>query len=247
MRRALTMGLGALLVFAVVLCVRLPTRWAVKFLPADVRCTAPEGSIWNGGCAQLDVRNLALGAAQWEFDAVPLLRGALAGTARLQRADGQLGGRFELHRNGRIDAWDLRGDLPLDPQLMPFFPANWRGRVQLDVARLAAQGRKLELLKGVVSARDILATGPRPDAFGSYELRVQEPPDATGKLHGKLRDLDGPFSLDANLTLDRDGIWDVQGQVAARPGANLVVARQLEILGTPDAAGRRNFSLSNRQ
>jgi hypothetical protein len=246
MRRGTWMGVAALLVFAVVLCMRLPARWAVRLLPAYIQCTAPEGSIWNGACAQLTVRAVPLGNAQWQIDSGPLLRAALAGSARLQRADGQVSGKFEFRPGGRIKAYDLLGDLPLDPALLPFFPSNWRGRVQFDVPRLTAQGQKLELLQGVVTVRDILATGPRPDQFGSYELRVQDPPDARGITHGSLRDLDGPFAVTAQVVLEPAGIWEVKGQIAARPGASPAVARQIEILGSPDASGRRNFALSNR-
>lgn len=241
------MGVVALLVFALVFASRLPARWLAGLLPAGLQCDAPQGSVWNGSCAQLTVRDLALGSLDWQLDAAPLLRGALRGAARLQRADGRLAGRFELRLGGRIEAHDLRGDLPLDPRLIPALPANWRGRLLLDVPHAVARGRQIEALQGTVSARDIVAMGPRPDAFGSYELRIQGPPDAEGRLHGTLRDLEGPFSIAAKLTLDRAGIWEVSGQIAARPGAPPAVARQIEILGTPDAAGRRNFSLSNRQ
>jgi hypothetical protein len=241
------MSVAALLVFAAVLCARLPARWLSALLPPYIQCVTPEGSVWNGSCARLNVRNLDIGAAQWQLHPATLLRGALSGTLRLQRNDGQLGGRFELRPTGRIEAYALVGDVPLDPALIPAFPANWRGRLQLDVPRLTARDRQIELLQGVVTVRDIVATGPRPEAFGSYELRMQDPPDAAGRLQGKLRDLDGPFSLDANLTLERGGIWDVKGQIGTRPGASPSMARQLEILGTPDAAGRHNFALSNRQ
>jgi Type II secretion system (T2SS), protein N len=241
------MSLAALLVFAAVFCARLPARWLSALLPTYIQCNAPEGSVWNGSCAQLNVRNLDLGATQWQVHAATLLRGALSGTARLQRSDGQLSGRFELRLDGRIDAYELVGDLPLDPVLFPAVPANWRGRLQLNVPRLVAKGEQLQLLQGIVTVRDIVATGTRPESFGSYELSLQDPPDADGRIQGKLRDLDGPFSLDAHLTLERGGIWDIKGQIGTRAGASPSVARQLEILGTPDAAGRRNFALSNRQ
>ncbi|MEO7773714.1 MAG: type II secretion system protein N [Steroidobacteraceae bacterium] len=246
MRRIVLMSVAALLVFAIVLCARLPTSWAARFFPANVQCIGPEGSIWNGGCAQLTVQNIALGTAQWQVARAALLRGALSATARFQRADGQLSGRFELRMSGRIEANDLRGDLPLDPALITALPANWTGRLQLDIPRLTMHDEQVELIQGVIRVRDIIANGPRPDAFGSYELRVRDPPDAAGRIHGRLRDLDGPYSLDADLALERGGIWDVKGTIAANAGASDSVRRQIEILGSPDAAGRRNFSLSNR-
>ena len=61
---------------------------------------------------------------------------------------------------------------------------------------------------------------------------------------GQIRDLDGPLERARYAALTRQGGYEVEGVVAARAGASPALIDNLRYLGTPDAAGRRPFSLS---
>jgi hypothetical protein len=82
--------------------------------------------------------------------------------------------------------------------------------------------------------------------FGSYQAVFA--PDANGggsnTPTGVVHDLGGPLALDATLQLTRDPGYVLQGQVTARPSAPAEFADELKYLGSPDASGRRPFSLS---
>jgi hypothetical protein len=58
-----------------------------------------------------------------------------------------------------------------------------------------------------------------------------------------VHDTGGPLALDATLQLTHDPGYVVQGHVAARSSASSALADDLKYLGSPDASGRRSFSL----
>jgi hypothetical protein len=61
---------------------------------------------------------------------------------------------------------------------------------------------------------------------------------------GQIRDLGGPLSVTGTLKLTRQGGYEVEGLVAARADAPPELINNMRFLGSPDATGRRPFSLS---
>ena len=61
---------------------------------------------------------------------------------------------------------------------------------------------------------------------------------------GQLRDTGGPLSVAGTLRLTQAGGFDVQALVAPRPDAPPELTSNLKFLGSPDASGRRQFSMS---
>jgi hypothetical protein len=61
---------------------------------------------------------------------------------------------------------------------------------------------------------------------------------------GQLRDLNGPLSVTGVVRLSPDGSYELAGSVAPKPDADPDLARVLQLLGTPDAEGRRAFSIA---
>lgn len=59
-----------------------------------------------------------------------------------------------------------------------------------------------------------------------------------------MRDTGGPLSVSGTLRLTRAGGFDVQALVAPRADAPPELLNNLRFLGSPDASGRREFSMS---
>jgi hypothetical protein len=97
-------------------------------------------------------------------------------------------------------------------------------------------------MQGHIEARDLYQTGGTPGSIGNYAVDF---PGGTHPPKGKLRDLGGPLSVEGEVSLEPQRRVVVSGMVAARPTADPSLANQLRILGTPDAQGRRPFSLEN--
>ena len=71
------------------------------------------------------------------------------------------------------------------------------------------------------------------------------PPELTGnELVGALSDMGGPLEIAGNVRLSPDRSYLIEGSVAPRPEADKSMTDSLQILGAPDAQGRRPFSLS---
>jgi hypothetical protein len=61
---------------------------------------------------------------------------------------------------------------------------------------------------------------------------------------GTLQDQGGPLQLKAQLHLQPSLVWELEGSVATRTGADPDLARQIQYLGAADAQGMRPFSLA---
>ncbi len=80
--------------------------------------------------------------------------------------------------------------------------------------------------------------------WGSYSVTF--PPPTAGDPVGQLKDLgSGPLAVEGALKLTPAPGFDLQGLVAARPSASADLVQNLRFLGSPDAQGRREFSLES--
>lgn len=246
MRRTIRILLSAGVAFLLIVVARLPAAWAVALLPAAaaIECREPAGTLWRGRCGRLIARGAALGALDWRLRPAALLRGALAGSASLRPLQGPVAADFELGLGGGVlELRAVSADVRLDPPLLPQLPATLQGQVRADLDLVRLAGRRLEALTGRIEARGLRQIGQSATEIGDYEIVF--PAGAAGKPpRGALRDLGGPLSVTATVILTPEPGYLIEGTVAARPQTPSALARQIEFLGSPDAAGRRPFSLS---
>jgi hypothetical protein len=249
MRARSLLILLAVIAFLGVLVARLPLKWATRLLPGNVSCAQPSGSLWQGRCGALAVQNgaagpMPLGTVSWTLAPAALLRTHAAGVVRFEGP--QLLGSATVDASLARDLHlsDVELAAPLDRRLLGMVPANWTGRLQLRIAALSVRGGQLETLRGTLEAHDIVAQGPRPDEFGSYSLTFADPPSgAAGGIHrGALKDLGGPLEVDGTLEVRDNFAWELDAGIKARASATSQLARLIEVLGPPDAQGRRRFS-----
>lgn len=247
MRRIAWMVLAASAAFVAILVARLPASWALALLPAsaDVQCAEASGTLWAGRCGRFAARGMTFGTLEWRLHPSRLLRGRLAGTVAVHRPGSRLVARVETPLlGGALEARELRAELELEPALLPRLPSTLSGRVSADLSHLHFDGKRLDALAGRIVARELHEAGPSPASLGDYELAFDQPSPVAGPLRGTLRDLGGPLGVQGTVTLTTEPGYLVEGLVATRPDASAELARQIEFLGSPDASGRRPFSLS---
>jgi len=243
-RRAIWMGIAALLVFGVLLVARFPARWAGAWLPAGVTCQRLAGTLWNGRCAGLTANGSLIGDARWTLHPARLLAGRLGGDVALTRAGLDVRGEIEATPRGNLVARNLQVLVPLDRAVVPQAPPNLRGTVRAQLARLAASGRTITQIEGRIEALGLVqGAGAGGVTLGDYVVTFPAAPAAEEPV-GALQDLRGPLDVSGSLRLTREPGFVLEGLVAARPDATPQLARQLEYLGRPDAAGRRPFSIA---
>lgn len=248
MRRPLRIAAAAAAAFVLVVIVEFPARWAAAALPRGASCAQLSGTLWRGACAGLTERGAPLGDLTWSIHPLRLLTGALSADISLTRAAGDARARIDLGFTGRVAARDVHAVFPLDHSLLPAVPPSTHGSVQADLSSVRWDGRRITAVSGRIDVRGL--TGERGEPLGDYRLAFPRslsgaaPGKASADPVGRLRDLGGPFAVDGTVRLTGEPGYVIDAQVAPRPGAPPDIVNALRFLGTPDAGGRRPFSLA---
>ena len=241
MRRSLWIALLAAVAFVVIVLARMPAAWVVPTRGTQWACASIDGSLWSGSCAGLTVSGTPLGDMSWELHPLRLLAGRLAAHLTLSHGPADAAADVEVTFGQRLTARNVIADLPLDPALLPSVPANLHGRAHVDLALAQVQRGVIRQLQGRIEARNLEERSGNNTALGSYSVSF---PGGSGDPVGTLRDLEGPLALEGTLRLTPAPGFELEGVIAARRGAPPELVNSLRFLGSPDATGRRPFSLS---
>jgi Type II secretion system (T2SS), protein N len=239
-RRTFWLVLLAAVAFVVIVLTRLPASWVVPAGgSAGFTCASVDGSVWSGACSGIAVRRLALGDLTWELKPAQLLTGALA--AHVTLAHGPIGIRADvaLGFGHRLTLRNLVADLAVDHRALPQVPRDLSGTLHVDLALADIEKGAITQLKGRLEAHDLVDSHGRVTPLGSYALTFPGQ-----DLTGQLQDLGGPLVVSGTVRLTPGPGYAVEGLVAARPGAPPELVNNLLYLGSPDAGGRRPFSMA---
>ena len=242
MKRGFWIGLLAAVAFVAIVVARMPAAWFIPAGRAAASCSGIDGSLWSGTCTDLTVNGFPIGDVSWELQPLRLLAGKLAAHVTVVRGEGHARADLELGFGQRVIARNVVADLPLDPKLMPGLPASVHGRAHVELALARVEQGAISELQGRVEAHDLEDRSGADTPLGSYAITF---PGGSGDQVGKLRDLDGPLALEGTLRLTRRPAgFELEGLIAPRRGAPPEVVNNIRFLGSPDASGRRPFSLS---
>lgn len=221
---------------------------AARLAPLGLAATGVSGTVWNGRITEVAWRGVPLGELRWRARPSALLRGRLGAHLQLLRSDGSVQGEAYAGLGGRIDLRNLSGELPIEAfaAFPSGLPRGWRGRLRGEVAELELQGGLPSAARGTIEVLDLIGPPPRSFPSGSYSVEMPHPSvqSAAGELDARIVDTAGPFDVEARLTLDQDREFLFEGLIAATGGVPDPIRQALELLGPPDAAGRREFSVS---
>jgi len=243
-KRTILLIVCVVLVFAGFVIARLPASWVMPDPKSGMACSEVDGSVWNGTCTGLTVQQQPVGDLSWEVHAMRLLSGKINADVVVTRPTGSIRGNVESGFDKKIVARDLLVDLPVDQELASAFPPNLRslrGKIHAQLAYLRVDGQIIRAIEGIVEVHD-LSDGDQK--WGSYSVTF--PPPTAGVPVGQLKDLgSGPLAVEGSLKLTPAPGFELQGLVAARPSASADLVQNLRFLGSPDAQGRRQFSLES--
>jgi hypothetical protein len=233
---------AGIVVFLGVLVLYLPAAWFAGALPAQWRCNELGGSVWHGECHGLAFQGSHLGDATWNLSVSGALGGRAVGDIAVRGNALNLTADLDTSLRGTGELRNVKGTLVMDPALLPLWPAQQRGTVTTDLQRVSlAEGGALRDVVGKIELRDFRQLGSQPMDLGSYQVMF-EGAAAAGPVTGKVRDLGGPFIVDATLTLDAARSYLVQGYITGRSAAAERTVRELTLGAPPDASGRSTFS-----
>jgi len=231
----------AVAVFLITLLVRLPAQLLLPLLPADVVCAAPDGTVWRGGCEELRVGTWSVAQLTWSLHPAALLRLRIAADVASQDPAARGHAQVELAPNGDLAITALEATIAMPGGSGPV-PAGASGTLLLAIDSARVQGGHLVAVQGKVNLQRLRIENPPAD-LGNFELRFAPPKDAAPMI-GQLTDLGGPLSVVGVLQLASNGSYDLEGSIAPRPNSGADLTQMLQLLGPPDAQGRRGFSLA---
>jgi general secretion pathway protein N len=241
-RRGLWIGIAALAAFLAIVLARLPAAWLVPTTGPRALCASVDGSVWSGTCSGMSIARNPIGDVSWALRPLQLFRGRLVVHASAVRDAAHISADVQLGLDQHLTARSLLGDVPLDPRIIPGLPATLTGRAHLDLPlAVLAQGAITQLV-GRIEVRDLVDHTGGSTALGSYVIEFPE--GASGDPVGKLHDLEGPLAVEGTMRLTRQPGFELEGQITARPGAPAELVNSIRFLGSPDALGRRPFTIS---
>ena len=231
------LGIGAFLLFALV---TLPASAVLSFFHVSgVTLSGVSGTIWKGRAQAVRSGNVHVGSVEWNLNVLALLTGKLGADVKVTRSDGFAQGSIAVS-GSRVTMRGLNAALPLSA-LPPNVVQGWTGAATLKLTQLVLDNAWPVAATGTVQVTDLTGPANRPIPMGGYKVVFPDGPAADG-LQGALSDTGGgPLAVNGTIDIKKDRSYVVKGLVAARPGAPSDMARQLEILGAPDAEGRREF------
>ncbi len=242
-RTLVLMTIAGLLVFVGVLVLYLPASWLAPMLPPQLRCAELGGSLWQGECLGAEFQGAKLGDATWNLAPGSAIAGRLAGDVEVRGGALIAHADLDLKLNGSGELRNVTARFPLDPAFVAQFPRDQRGTIVIDLKRVVlADGRALSQLQGTIELHEFRQVGSNPLALGSYRLTFDGTTQSNGTTVGQVRDLGGPFAVEATLTLTPPNNYLVQGFMTGRSASAERLVREITLGAPPDASGRSAFS-----
>ncbi|HKQ16655.1 MAG TPA: type II secretion system protein N [Steroidobacteraceae bacterium] len=236
----LALGVGAFLILALV---TLPASVVLSFVhPANVTLSGISGTIWNGRAQAVRSGTMHLGSVDWGLNVLSLFTGKLGADVKVARTDGFAQGSVAAGAGG-ITLRKFNASLPIGALPPNIVRGGWTGTLNLKLAELALDNAWPVTLSGTIEVADLVGPANRPAALGGYKVVFPEGAAKSDTLTGTLTDTGGPLAVNGTVQLKKDRSYLVSGLIATRPNAPSDMARTLEILGEPDAQGRRQFSI----
>ncbi|MGH8371172.1 MAG: type II secretion system protein N [Gammaproteobacteria bacterium] len=245
-RKVLRWLVAGILAYLIFLCATFPASYALRWVQADVpgiQLSDVSGSIWSGHAGQLVFESVPLGALSWDFDWRAPWSGKLG--YHLTLADGvtRLKGRLAIGRAGQIVIRDLSGRVPVQrlDHWLPLPPDSVTGLLQLNLNSLSVTNGMPQAADGSITLSDANLNWPQAATLGSYSLKLHTSQGITGDI----QDTSGPLAMQAQVILQTDGQYHVQGTLAARD-KDSAAAHLLTYLGSPGPDGKYPFNFAGR-
>lgn len=234
------LGIGAFLLFALV---TLPASTVLSYFhPAGVTISGVSGTIWEGRAEAVRSGNTHVGSVEWDLNILPLFTGNLGADVKVTRSDGFAQASIAVS-GARITLHEFNASLPLSALPPNVVRGGWTGTARLKLAQLAIENSWPVAATGTIEVADLVGPANRPAPLGGYKVVFPEGAATAQGLKGALSDTGGPLAVNGSVDIKKDRSYLVTGLIATRPGAPGDMSRTLEILGEPDAQGRRQFSI----
>lgn len=244
MRNSKRLILAGVVTFVAGLIISFPARVAYQwFAPAELRLSGISGSIWRGKAAEGSAGGVYLTNINWSFRPLGLLTGKLEYASSSRLASGFIDAKIAVGVSGRLMLSDVSGALTLDilAGMLPL--SGIEGDISLQFEELVVENGMPVQVTGTLKIANLVSRYLSPAPLGDYQAEFET--QAEGIL-GSVDAISGVLDLIGTIRLRPDRNYEFSGKVAARSNAPVNISQQLQLLGSPDAQGQRDFRIEGQ-
>lgn len=235
-KRLLVVGVATFILGAVLM---FPARLAYSwFVPDTVKLNGISGTVWSGKANEGSASGLYFTSLNWTFRPLALFTGKLKIDAELKTTAGPVSGAVAAGLTGALTFTDLAGSLAL-ASVHPALQSNGiGGQLNVRMDRLVLDGGLPVEAAGKITVANLTARAWGTGSLGNFSADVSTDDNEITAL---VEDVGAIIGLSGTITLTPDRAYLFSGFVSANDETPAALNRNLRLLGSPDASGRRQF------
>lgn len=236
--------LAGIATFIIGLIITFPARVAYQwFAPGELKLSGINGSIWRGNAAQGTAGGVYLADINWSFRPLGLLSGKLEYASTSKLASGFFDANIAIGIGGSLTLSDVAGALALDTLAGVLPLTGIEGDISVQFEELIVENGVPVEATGTLNIANLVSRYLSPIRLGDYKAVFHTQEDG---ILGSVESIRGVLELAGTIKLSRDRTYKFTGKVAATSAAPINIARQLQLLGSPDAQGMRDFRIEGQ-
>lgn len=232
---------AGLLTFLLALLVMFPARVAYRLVaPPGVVISGIDGTLWRGSANALNASGVYLTDVTWELRPLALLGGRLACRLQARPARGFIEADIAVGIGGAVSIDNATGSVPLGILAAPLRVPGLDGAASIELESLVIRDGLPVAAEGTIAVDRLVVPLVDSGSIGGYRADLATQADA---VVAAIEDTDGLFDISGSLTIGSDRSYRFLGQIAAKPETPDKLRRQMLMLGSADAQGRREVRL----
>lgn len=236
--------LAGIATFIIGLIITFPARVAYQwFAPGELKLSGINGSIWRGNAAQGTAGGVYLADINWSFRPLGLLSGKLEYASTSKLASGFFDANIAIGIGGSLTLSNVAGALALDTLAGVLPLTGIEGDISVQFEELIVENGVPVEATGTLNIANLVSRYLSPIRLGDYKAVFHTQEDG---ILGSVESIRGVLELAGTIKLSRDRTYKFTGKVAATSAAPINIAQQLQLLGSPDAQGMRDFRIEGQ-
>jgi general secretion pathway protein N len=236
--------LAGIATFVIGLIISFPARVAyLWFAPGELKLSGISGSVWHGKAAQGTAGGIYLADINWRFRPLALLSGKLEFASNSKLASGFFDANVAVGVGGSLMLSNVAGAMPLDTLAGVLPLTGIEGDVSVQFEEIIIENGVPVEATGTLNIANLISRYLSPMRLGDYRAEFQTQDDG---ISGSVESTSGVLKVAGTIKLGSDRNYVFLGKVAAKPTAPINIAQQLQLLGSPDSEGMRDFRIEGQ-
>jgi general secretion pathway protein N len=196
-----------------------------------------DGSVWSGKAAQANIAGQQFEKLSWHFKPIQLLLGNTELAVDFSMQDGYGKGNVGYNLLGSVYANDVEAWLPMGLVLPMFDLGSLKpgGALAVNLSELKIKDHTVATALGSLAWQDAEITILKPMPLGSLQVELEPTDDG---IKGVISDMGGPLQAEGLVTVDKEGKYNFNAEIAVRDPQQRDLANAIRSLGRQDRTGK---------